>query len=121
MKKKNYRGIQCVKQHLSKCNGVCRTYDKIQTAYVILLEQDNEIVSFECNVPLEGVAEDQYASDIVAGKADGTTMVRECVSRRHLGRPTTAKLLDISRNYWTGKGVTDWGIAVDKEDDNAGK
>ena len=27
-------------------------------------------------------------------------------------KPMTAKLLDISRNYWLSKGITDWGIVL---------
>ena len=42
-------------------------------------------------------------------------MIRECVFRKHLTKPMTAKLLDESRNYWRRRGVTDWGIVVDKK------
>ena len=49
-------------------------------------------------------------------KKDGTIIVRECVWRKNLSRPTTAKLLDISRNYWLSKNVEDWGIVIEKED-----
>ena len=43
-------------------------------------------------------------------------MVRECVSRNHLTKPLTAKLLDASRNYWISHGISDWGIVIDKEE-----
>ena len=45
--------------------------------------------------------------------ADGTLRVRECVYRKHLERPSTARLLDLSKDYWRSKGVVDWGIVVD--------
>ena len=51
-------------------------------------------------------------------------MIRECVFRKNLTKPMTAKLLDESRNYWKRRGVTDWGIVVDKkkeEEDNNGE
>lgn len=32
MRKKNYKG-RCEKRKLSKCEGVCKTYDVIQYAY----------------------------------------------------------------------------------------
>ena len=32
MRRKGYRGVGCVKRSLSKCEGICRTYDKIQTS-----------------------------------------------------------------------------------------
>lgn len=48
-------------------------------------------------------------------KEDGDLMVRECVERKYLTKPLTAKLLDTSRQYWLRQGVTDWGIVVEKE------
>ena len=115
MKKKNYRGVQCIKQSFRKCDEVCRTYSKIQTALVALLQEDTGVVSFKCNVQLVGVEDDQYTSDVVAIKSDGTTMVRECVWRKNLSRPSTARLLDVSRNYWLSQGVEDWEIVIEKE------
>ena len=49
-------------------------------------------------------------------KADGNLMVRECVSRKHLTKPMTTKLLDASRNYWKSHGVSDWGIVIEEEE-----
>ena len=34
MRRKGYRGVGCVKRSLSKCEGICRTYDKIQTCNI---------------------------------------------------------------------------------------
>ena len=34
MRRKGYRGVGCVKRSLSKCEGICRTYDKIQTCKI---------------------------------------------------------------------------------------
>lgn len=48
-----------------------------------------------------------YSTDIVAKKADGSLMVRECVWRINLNKLSYAKLLDISRNYWMDRGVED--------------
>ena len=120
MKKINCKG-RCEKRKASKCEDVCRTYSKIQYAYVDLLEKDENIVSFECNVRLKGVADDLYSTDIVAKKADGATMVRECVWRINLNKPSYTKLLDISRDYWLSQGVEDWGIVIEKEDPDEGK
>ena len=50
----------------------------------------------------------------IATKTDGTLMVRECVYRDKLTKPLTCKMLDASREYWIGHGVTDWGIVIDK-------
>ena len=65
---------------------------------------------------LEGLEIGEYCSDFVATKVDGELMVRECVFRKLLSKPMTAKLLDASRNYWIRRGVTDWGIVVEKKE-----
>lgn len=49
MKKVNYKGRR-EKRKVSKCRDVCRSYSKIQSAMVDILEKDNDVVSFECNV-----------------------------------------------------------------------
>lgn len=115
MRKKDYRGAKVSKRMLSKCEGVCRTYDAIQYAYADLLSNTDEVQSFRVNVLLEGLQEGAYTSDFVIVKADGGLMIRECVSRKHLTKPMTAKLLDASRNYWKSHGVSDWGIVVERE------
>ena len=115
MRKLSFKG-RCIKRQFEKCKGICRTYDDVQTAFAQWLQDSEEIVSFQCNVLLEGVENDLYTTDFVAIRKDGTRMVWECVWRKNLSRPTTAKLLDISRNYWLSQGVTDWGIVVDKKE-----
>ena len=120
MRKVNYKG-RCTKRKLSKCKEVCRTYDEIQMKVVDMLQATDDIKAFRCNVCLEGVENNQYMSDIVAEKSDGTTMVRECVWRKNLNKPLTAHLLDVSRNYWISKGVEDWGIVIEKEASNESK
>ena len=87
MKKINYKG-RCEKRKVSKCKDVCRTYTKIQSAFVDLLEKDDDVVSFECNVPLKGVADNMYSTDFVITKRDGTTMIRECVWRFNMSKPS---------------------------------
>lgn len=64
---------------------------------------------------MDGLEEGDYTSDFVCMKEDGDLMVRECVERKYLTKPLTAKLLDTSRQYWLRQGVTDWGIVVEKE------
>lgn len=115
MKKINYKG-RCEKRIVSKCEDICRTYNKIQSTFVDVLENDDNVLSYECNVRLRGIADDLYSSDFVAKKVDGSTFVRECVWRFNLNKPSYAKLLDISRNYWMSKNVEDWGIVIEKED-----
>jgi hypothetical protein len=114
MRKKSYKG-RCEKKALSKCQGVCRTYDAIQTIYADELQDSNEIMDIRCNVLLEGLEAGEYTSDFVCLKSDGELMVRECVFRKHLTKPMTVNLLDASREYWLRHGVSDWGIVIDEE------
>ena len=114
MRRKNYKG-RCEKRTLTKCQDVVRTYDEIQYAYADVLERNGEVKSYQCNVILDGFENDAYTSDFVCVKKDGELMVRECVKREHISKPMTAKLLDMSRNYWLRRGITDWGIVTDEE------
>lgn len=114
MRKKNYKG-RCEKRILSKCKDVCRTYDSIQYVYADIIQNDDDIKTFKCNVLLVGLSEGEYTSDFVCTKTNNDLMVRECVNRKFLTKPLTVKLLDASRNYWMQHGVTDWGLVIDEE------
>lgn len=115
MRKKNYKG-RCEKRALSKCESICKTYDKIQYAFADILQADSDIKEFRCNVLLDGLLEGEYTSDFVCIKSNGDYMVRECVFRKLLTKPLTVKLLDVSREYWLKHGVTDWGLVIDAEE-----
>lgn len=106
---------RCTKKSLTKCKGVARLYDKIQIAYAERLEHDNSIREIRCNVLLENISEGDFTSDFVCVRTNGDYMVRECVWRSKLILPRTVKLLAASRTYWAKRGVTDWGIVIDKE------
>jgi hypothetical protein len=114
MRKKNYKG-RCEKRMLQKCVDICKTYDDIQYTYAEILSQHEDILEFRCNVVLEGLEEGDYTSDFVCKKVGGDLMVRECVQRKYLRKPLTAKLLEASRKYWLRHGVLDWGLVVDEE------
>ena len=109
MRKLGFKG-RCEKRLLSKCKELCRTYDPIQAAYAGVLQADDSIQEFQCNVPLE---DGQHMTDFVCVKMAGELMVRECVQRKHLLKPMTIRLLDISHEYWKRHGVEDWGLVVD--------
>ena len=74
---------RCVRKQMSKCKSVCRLYNKIQIAYADVLQDDNEIEEFKCNVLLEGLDIGEYTSVFVCTKTDGTLRVRECVFRKN--------------------------------------
>ena len=111
MRKKDFKG-RCEKRSLSKCVGVCKTYDRLQSLYADMLQADNNIVEIRCNVLLEGK---EYTTDFVCVKVNQELMVRECINRNHLMKPMSVKMLDISREYWLSRGVTDWGIVINEE------
>lgn len=111
MRKKDFKG-RCEKKSLSKCKTVCKTYNPIQAAYADMLEMNEEILEFRCNVALDGELEKDYMSDFVCTRLDRELLVRECVERKLLGKPKTVALLEMSRNYWCKQGVLDWGIVV---------
>ena len=112
MRNKNFKG-RCVKVMLKKCKEVCRTYDPIQTAYANVLERSDDIVEVRCKVALDGLEIGDYMSDFVCVKSNGDLMVRECVYRKLLERPSTLKLLDASQKFWYRHGVMDWGVVCD--------
>lgn len=122
MKKKGYKGTRCEKRTMSKCaDGVARTYNAIESKYAEKLEAAPDIREFHCQVLLDGLELGEYCSDFVAVKVDGDLRVRECVYRKYLIKPMTAKLLDASRDYWMRRGVTDWGIVIEKKEDADGE
>jgi hypothetical protein len=114
MVKKGYKG-RCEKRTLPKCKEVCRSYNPIQYALGDMLSKDKDIVEIRCNVMLDSLKEGEYSSDFVCKKKNGDLLVRECVSRKHLSKPMTIKLLEASRQYWLRHGVVDWGIAIERE------
>ena len=114
MRSRNYKG-RCTKLSLSKCEEVCKTYDRVQTKEAEKLQNTPDVKAFQCNVYLEGLDIGDFTSDFVAIKTDGELMVRECVLRKNLTRPRTLKLLDASRDYWKRRGVIDWKVVIDAE------
>ena len=108
---------RCTKKRIEKCQEIARLYNKIAVAYADILEADDEIQTITCNVPMEGLPVGEYTSDFVCIKTDGSYMVRECVWRKKLLSPRTAKLLDASREYWLKRGVQDWGVVIEKEEE----
>ena len=107
MHKRNFKG-QCFKKKVSKCNDVARTYSELAFRYLDVLEDNDDIVSFVCNVQIT----EEYMTDFVITKKDGTIIVRECIQRDKISKPMNVKLLDLSYNHWKSCGVDDWGLVV---------
>lgn len=115
MRKRVQKG-RCEKRQIPKCNEILKTYDAVQYACADYLSAQDDIVEIRCNVILYDLEEDsEYMSDFVCKKMDGDLLVRECVYRKQLDLPRTAKLLEESRVYWAKRGVTDWRIVIDAD------
>lgn len=110
MRKENYKG-RCEKRSVPKCEGICKTYDTLQSRMVDILAEDETVKEIRCNVPMGDTG---YTSDIVCIRED-ETVVYECCYRNLIKRPTTARLLQQSREFWLEHGVKeeDWRLAVD--------
>lgn len=115
MRKKSYKG-RCTKRTVSKSKEVCKTYDDIAFKYLDVLEANKNIIEIKCNVPVNLSELGEYTTDFVCMKKDGDLLVRECVFRKLITRPSTIKLLDASREYWLKRGVTDWGLVINEEE-----
>ena len=113
MRKENYKG-RTEKRKVNKCASICVTYDDLHKKLTDILDKDNEIKEFRCNVLMDGVG---YTSDVVATAQDGHLIVYECVYRKTLIRPSVGKLLNLSRDYWMKHGVLqeDWRLVIDAE------
>ena len=116
MRSKNFKGSKCVKMKLNKSEEVVRTFDNIQTAYAQILDKNENIQKIQCNVVLDEIENGEFTTDFVCTKLDGDLLIRECVFRKKLSLPRTCKLLDVSRDYWLKRGVTDWGIVIEEEE-----
>lgn len=102
------------KKKLSKCNRVFRAYNELQVKYGDVLETNDDIIEINFNVLLKDFElGDSFTSDFVCIKRDGSLMVRECVFKKNLLKPSTVKMLDASHNYWSNRDVSDWGIVLD--------
>lgn len=108
--------VRCEKRQMSKCKGVVKTYNDLQYAFADMLEKDATIKEFVCNYPLSdfSLTDGKYTTDFYCTTTEGEIIVYECVFRKHITKPLTAKLLDESRNYWLKRGV-DWRLVIDAE------
>lgn len=70
--------VQVTKKRLSKCEEVFRSYSDIQLQYANLLESDDSILEFKCNVVLDDFELDgTYTTDFLITKTSGEILIRE--------------------------------------------
>ena len=114
--RKTTSNVRMLKRKLSKCKDVCRTYNDIQEKYADLLESDESVLEFICNIPLVDFELDgSYTTDFLITKTNGDISIRECIFRDKIGKPMNVKMLDASYRYWLSRGISDWGIVVNEE------
>jgi len=115
MRNEKNHADRCEKVSFSKHPGVCRTYNPMQLAYAQQLQADDSVAEFRCNVPLTDfeLTDGVYTSDFVCTTVHGEIFVRETIKRSLIERPKKLRLLDASREYWTARGVIDWGVVID--------
>lgn len=114
MRNRNNHSVTFKKQ-LNKCGRVFRAYNELQLKYGSLLDLNDDVIEIRFNVLLKSFElGDSYTSDFVCTKKDGSLMIRECVFKKNLLKPSTIRILDASRRYWFNKGVFDWGIVLDE-------
>ena len=105
-----------IKKKLNKCKNIFFAYSNLQFTYGNILDSSSEVIEIKCNVKLvECDLGDNYTTDFVCTKLDGSLMVVECIEKDKLLKPLTCKMLDTSRNYWLSKGVEDWRLVVGEE------
>ena len=96
---------------LDKCSNECVVYDSVQRDCAYSLQDDQEIVSFECNVATPDFEDGQYTSDFVCHTADGGIRVYECTERRPIPK-NKMRLLLCCEKYWKKRGAAEWTLVV---------
>lgn len=111
MRKIKYKGRKTIISS-SKSTIPLVLYNDIMIAYAKELEKNDDIVEITVNAPLS----DEYMTDFVCKKRDGSLIVRETVPFESIvkGYSPTFKLLEISNNIWKSRGVADWKILTQK-------
>ncbi len=106
-----------MKKKLKKSKTTFNAYNELQYRYGTKLDENPDILEIQANVKLVDCSQgDCYSTDFYCIKTNGEPMVRECVYKDKLLKPMTTRLLDISRNYWLSKGISDWGIVISEKE-----
>jgi len=96
---------------LDKCANECITYHPIQHCFALCLQDDQEIVSFECNVAIPDFEDGQYTSDFVCRTADGGVKVYEC-AEKYPAPDDQMRLLLRCDEYWKTRAAAEWSLVV---------
>lgn len=111
---------------LSKKNGTIITVRSPEAKRVaLLLENDVDVEGYETDVLLEGDLSEispvgirssymkiDWVSDFLVRKKTGETEVLEVVLPENLEKLAHIERLELSRRYWTSRGVNSWKIVL---------
>lgn len=124
MHKQNFKGRHTILS-LSKCiGGPARLLDKVAVEYAKKLQEDEQVESFRCHVPLKSpmyilndasYRECRMCSDFIIYFKDGHTGVRECAYTHTLKNNRVKSAMVLSKRYWEKLGIQDWAIITEEE------
>ena len=107
MRKKNYKGVKCTKKYVEKCEGVCKTFDNIQYAYLKEHLPSYKVVDIR---EKSAYPEDSHLYMVSAQKDDGTFAVWTCwnqetksLNHGHYNLPHHDDCVEIFEEYYTPK------------------
>jgi hypothetical protein len=118
-----------IRFHSQKCDRIICVNSYAEQEYAKRLETDEQVEGFEENCELDkqkfqnmdpvGIRSayftQEWRSDFLIHRTDGTLAVRELVRPEELTKATTLEQLEFSRRYWEVSGVSDWKIIIMKE------
>ena len=115
-----------IRFHSPKCGRLICINSYAEQAYANVLEADEQVEGFEENYCLNterfqnidpvGIRssyfDQEWKTDFLVHKKDGSHAVRELVRGDELTRNTVLEQLELSRRYWEVEGVSDWKIIL---------
>lgn len=106
--------------------GVVCVHSKEAREYARILEQDQNVISYEACFTLDRVRyqfvngldirkdyfSTEWATDFVLHYADGKIGIREMTTEASLSKRATIEKLEFSRRYWSASEAADWKIVI---------
>lgn len=127
MQKQNKR-IRDIRFFSEKNKDLVSVYTALAKQYAMLLEENEQVQSYQTNVPLEewreaidlsGIRTDyqkqEWTTDFVICLTDGQVQVRE-IAEGQVFSLSTAEKLELSRRYWKSRYVEDWKFMFERKE-----
>lgn len=118
-----------IRFHSGKCGRIICVNSYAEQEYAKRLEADDRVENYEENCRLDpeqfqhvnpvgiraSYLKQEWKTDFLIHRTDGTQAVREVVREDELTKATTLEQLELSRRYWEAVGVSDWRVALFRE------